>query len=38
MGYLQPTDYENYGLPESTSDDWVTVASAMITPIAGGRA
>lgn len=30
MGYLQPTDYENYGLPESTSDDWVTVASAMI--------
>jgi hypothetical protein len=30
MGYLQPTDYENYGLPESTTDDWVTVASAMI--------
>jgi hypothetical protein len=30
MGYLQPTDYENYGLPESTTDDWITVASAMI--------
>jgi hypothetical protein len=30
MGYLQPTDYTNYGLPASTSDDWVTVASAMI--------
>lgn len=30
MGYLQPTDYENYGLPSSTTDDWITVASAMI--------
>jgi len=30
MGYLQPMDYENYGLPESTTDDWITVASAMI--------
>lgn len=30
MGYLQPTDYENYGLPESTTDDWITVASAMM--------
>jgi hypothetical protein len=30
MGYLQPTDYENYGLPESTTDDWIAVASAMI--------
>jgi hypothetical protein len=30
MGYLQPTDYENYGLPQDTTDDWITVASAMI--------
>jgi hypothetical protein len=30
MGYLQPTDYENFGLPQDTTDDWVTVASAMM--------
>lgn len=30
MGYLQPTQYASYGLSADVSDDWVTVASAMI--------
>lgn len=30
MGYLQPTDYENFGLASDTSDDWVTAASALM--------
>jgi len=30
MAYLQPADYPNYGLPASTSADWVTAATALI--------
>lgn len=30
MGYLQPTQYESYGLSSDVTDDWVTVASALI--------
>ena len=30
MGYLQPTDYANFGLAPDTTDDWVTLASAVI--------
>ncbi len=30
MGYLQPTEYESYGLAPDTTDDWVTVASALM--------
>lgn len=30
MAYLQPADYQNYGLPEGTTADWVTAASALI--------
>ncbi|HEX3438061.1 MAG TPA: hypothetical protein VHT24_14935 [Pseudacidobacterium sp.] len=30
MGYLLPTDYVNFGLAPDTTDDWVTVASALI--------
>lgn len=30
MGYLQPTQYASYGLSPDVSDDWITVASAMI--------
>jgi hypothetical protein len=30
MAYLQPTDYENYGLAADTTDDWIAVASGMI--------
>lgn len=30
MGYLLPTDYETYGLPADTTDDWITMASAVI--------
>ena len=30
MGYLQPTDYVKYGLASDTTDDWVTMASAVI--------
>lgn len=30
MGYLQPTQYASYGLSADVSDDWITVASAMI--------
>ena len=30
MGYLQPTDYESFGLASDTTDDWITVASALI--------
>jgi hypothetical protein len=30
MGYLLPTDYENFGLAPDTTDDWVTVASSLI--------
>ena len=30
MGYLQPTDYVNFGLDAATTDDWITAASALI--------
>ena len=30
MGYLQPTQYESYGLAPDTTDDWITVASALM--------
>jgi hypothetical protein len=30
MGYLLPTDYENFGLAPDTTSDWITVASSMI--------
>jgi hypothetical protein len=30
MGYLQPMQYESYGLAPDTTDDWITVASALI--------
>src|SRR5271163_199376 len=30
MGYLLPTEYVHYGLTAETTDDWVTMASAMM--------
>lgn len=30
MGYLQPTEYEAFGLAPDTTDDWITIASALI--------
>ena len=30
MGYLQSTEYESYGLAADTTDDWITVASALM--------
>ena len=30
MAYLQPADYSNYGLPDSTTGDWITAATALI--------
>ena len=30
MPYLQPEDYPSYGLPDGTSADWVTAATALI--------
>lgn len=30
MPYLQPSDYPNYGLPDSTSADWITAATTLI--------
>ena len=30
MGYLDPTEYVEYGLTAETADDWVTMASALI--------
>jgi hypothetical protein len=30
MAYLEPADYPNFGLPDSTSTDWVTAATALI--------
>ena len=30
MAYLQPSEYDNYGLPASTSADWITAAAALI--------
>ena len=30
MGYLQSADYANYGLAPDTTDDWITVASALM--------
>lgn len=30
MAYLQPADYPNYGLPDGTSTDWITAATALI--------
>jgi hypothetical protein len=30
MDYLQPADYENFGLASDTTDDWITVASSLI--------
>ena len=30
MPYLEPVEYASYGLPDSTSADWVTAATALI--------
>ena len=30
MGYLLPAEYEEYGLPADTTDDWITTASALM--------
>ncbi len=30
MPYLQPADYSNYGLSDSTTSDWITAATALI--------
>ena len=30
MAYLQPADYQNYGLPAGTTADWITAATALI--------
>jgi hypothetical protein len=30
MPYLLPTDYPNYGLPDGTTADWITAATALI--------
>jgi len=30
MAYLQPSDYANYGLPQATTADWITAATALI--------
>jgi len=30
MGYLQPGEYQSYGLASDVTDDWITVASALI--------
>jgi hypothetical protein len=30
MGYLQPTQYASYGLSPDVTDDWITMASALI--------
>jgi hypothetical protein len=30
MAYLQPEDYPSYGLPDGTSADWITAATALI--------
>jgi hypothetical protein len=30
MGYLQPAEYEAYGLSAETGDDWIATASALI--------
>ena len=30
MAYLEPADYPNYGLPDSTTADWITAATALI--------
>ena len=30
MSYLDPTQYVEYGLAADTTDDWVTMASALI--------
>lgn len=28
--YLQPTEYQTYGLPSDVTDDWITAASSLI--------
>lgn len=30
MAYLQPADFANYGLPDATTAEWITAASALI--------
>jgi len=30
MAYLEPADYANYGLPDGTSADWISSATALI--------
>lgn len=30
MGYLSPAQYVEYGLPADTTDDWITMASALM--------
>ena len=35
MAYLQPADYQNYGLPAGTTADWITAATALINSYCG---
>jgi hypothetical protein len=30
MPYLEPAEYSSYGLPDNTSSDWITTATALI--------
>ncbi len=30
MAYLEPVDYSHYGLPDSTTADWITAATALV--------
>ncbi len=30
LAYLEPADYSNYGLPDRTTADWITAATALI--------
>jgi len=30
MSYLEPAEYSNYGLPDSTSPDWIAAATSLI--------
>lgn len=30
MAYLEPADYANYGLPDGTTADWISAATALI--------
>ena len=35
---FEPTEYSTYGLAADTTDDWITIASALIEATAAGRA